>query len=797
LIDLIAALGPSKREAAERTNRILALRYLDGVEVSAIQRELAIGRSQYYREQQRALEAVASLLGDRYGESWGVDVLPTTPTLRSRGVPKLTALVGGGIAPAPSLPMPLTSFVGREREMGQVARLLGTSRLLTLTGPPGAGKTRLALEAAVRATGAFPDGVYFVPLAPLNDPALVIPAIAQVLGIREQGTHALEANLVGALQDKTVLLVIDNLEQVVEAGPAIARLLQACPPLQALATSRIRLHVSGEQEFPVPSLEVRRAASSERQEASQSEMPLASSVALFVDRARLVTPDFQPSPENLVVIAEICAGLDGLPLAIELAAARSNLLPPQALAARLGSRLTLLTDGPRDLPTRHQTLRAAIAWSYDLLDPSEQILFEQLSVFAGGWTLEAAEEVWGGQGRAVLDSLASLVDGSLVRRELQADGEPRFAMLETIREFASEQLTSRGHEGRVRDRHAEYYLAFTERSRPFDGTPQRALGLGRINRELDNLRTALDWLVVRDPERAMRLLAAVGPFWVFHGPQAERWERLTAAVSASGPSHQTLARAQALVDLSGLDMRGGDLDSASPQLYEALAIQREVHDLRGVGRSYWMLGRIALRRRATAPEGAALIEHGLAIARAVGDKQTMTRGLTSLGQALRIAGDPAGARACWEECCDQCDRDIEGRGPDLAPALCHLAGLAVDEGDLAKARGLVDEVFGAEGPVGPAFEIARSLEVAAALAASLGTVDTAERALRLEGAAAALREAKRRPLTWYQEEEVERWLAPAHERLGEGASAAWAAGRRLSPEQAIAEALVLLTDRAP
>jgi non-specific serine/threonine protein kinase len=379
----------------------------------------------------------------------------------------------------------------------------------------------------------------------------------------------------------------------------------------------------------------------------------------------------------------------------------------------------------------------------------------------------------------------------LVRRELQADGEPRFAMLETIREFARERLAARGREDELRDRLAAYCLALTEQAGSagsFGGVSWRAAEMHRIARELDNLRAALDWLEYRDPGRALRLMAAIGLFWNFHWRNAEGRARLAAVLAASGASRRTPAGARALVELAHLDMLLGDLDAAYPLLCEAVAIQREIHDLRGIGQSYWLLGRLALRRRETAPLGAALIEHGLAIARAIDNHADISVGLISLGQALRIAGDPAGARACWEEC-RQYGRDRQRRLQGSTAVLSHLAGLAVDGGDLATARQLIEETFASPSEIGGVFAIARALELAAAVAASLGNVAPANRALRLAGAAARLREEGAVPLTWYQEEELERWLAPARELLGARANDAWAAGRRLTLDQAIAEAL--------
>lgn len=798
LLEAVQALGPSKREAAERTHRILTLRYLEGLEIRAIQRELGIGRSQYYRDLQKALGAVASLLWDRYARHRQFTGLPNAPVRQTSEPIGLVPLAGGGLAPASPLPIPLTSFVGRDRELAEVRRLLGESRLLTLTGPPGTGKTRLALEAAARMRDGFPDGVYFVPLGPLDDPDLVVPAIAQALGIREYPGRSLEESLVNGLGARAMLLVLDNLEQIVDAGPTIAHLLQMCP-LRALATSRVRLRVSGEQEFTVRPLALR------SDDASES---IPASVTLFIDRASHVNPDFQPSPEEVQLIADVCAGLDGLPLAIELAAARINVLSPGALAARLGSRLALLTGGPRDAPARHQTLRAAIAWSYDLLGATEQVRFEQLSVFAGGWTLEAAEAVvdaetsclGGGETSqtpsgflspavSVLDSLAALVDASLVQRDPPVDGQPRFMMLETIREFARERLAARGQEVALLGRHADYFLGFAEHAATFRSTPHVGLWQRRVAHEFDNLRSAIDWLETRDAERELRLATALGHFWYLRGLYGEGCERLEAALAASGSALRTRARARALDALAELRTLHGDLDTAVPLVHEAIAIYRELCDLQALGRGYWLLARIAARRPETNPVAVALFEHSIAIGRAVGDQAGVALGLNQLGRALWAAGVPARARERWQESLATF-RSIQFGGIGLASCLCNLARVAADQGELFEAQRLLAESFAISRELDYAPTICHALEVSAALAAAEGTADSAERALRLAGASQALQEIMGAVSDWLWPVELQQSLAPARAMLGAlAAAAAWAAGQDLSAQQAIAEAL--------
>ncbi|MGH2604562.1 MAG: ATP-binding protein, partial [Dehalococcoidia bacterium] len=348
------------------------------------------------------------------------------------------------------LPCPLTRFIGREREIAAHAGLLQRDdvRLVTLTGPGGVGKTRLAIQAATEAAAAFPDGVWFVPLAPIAEPNLVVSAIVQLLGVREAGDESLVERLITFLRHKDLLLVLDNFEQVVEAAPVIAQLLAACPSLSVLVTSRVRVRVYGEREYEVPPL----GLGEEPAAGVRGQAPL-EAVRLFVERARAARDDFTLTAENAPVVAEICQRLDGLPLAIELGAARVNLLSPAALLARLERRLSVLTAGPRDLPERQRTMRNTVAWSYDLLGPDERTLFDRLAVFVGGFTLEAAEAVTAsGDGDLDLfDGIAVLADSSLLRLRLGPNNEPRYGMMETIREYALEQLTAKAQDSEVRD----------------------------------------------------------------------------------------------------------------------------------------------------------------------------------------------------------------------------------------------------------------------------------------------------------------------------------------------------------
>jgi predicted ATPase len=421
LLAAVEALRPAADAPAaspvRRRHALLTFRYVDGLEIGQVHRRLGIGRSLYFRELERALAALSDALRDRWRTDQphpaNVVVLPGRTTLHLART---------------ALPADLTSFVGREQELPAVWRSLGGARLVTLTGPPGTGKTRLALRAAAGLAAAFPDGVHFLPLAAVADADAVLPTIVRGLGLAGDGEPG--AVLEAALRRRRCLLVLDNFEQVLPAAPRIAGLLRACPDLAVLVTSRAALRVSGEHELPVPPLAVPGP--------SRPSGVLLSygAVRLFVDRARAVRPDFALTAENAEAVAEVCRRLDGLPLAIELAAARVGVLPPRALLPRLASRLSLLTAGPQDGPARQRTLRDAIAWSHDLLDGDEQRLFRRLGVFVGGCRPDAAAAVADLGGEAVIAGLASLVGKCLLRQEEEPDGEPRFSMLETIREYA-------------------------------------------------------------------------------------------------------------------------------------------------------------------------------------------------------------------------------------------------------------------------------------------------------------------------------------------------------------------------
>jgi predicted ATPase/class 3 adenylate cyclase len=491
-----------------------------------------------------------------------------------------------------NLPTQLTSFVGRERELAEAGGLLASSRLVTLTGPGGTGKTRLSLQVAANAADDFPDGIFFVALETVRDPSLVPSRLAAAIGIAEPARRSATEVLVEWLAAKRVLFVLDNFEQIIEAGPIVADLLRAAPGLKALATSRAPLHVSGEQEYPVPglpappdlghltALERANLPESERS-ASPATLSTYEAVRLFVARAGAVKPGFEVTNDNAPAVAAICARLHGMPLAIELAAARVKLLSPDAILARLERQLSLLAAGSRDLPERQQTLRGAIAWSYELLDEACRILLDRLSVFAGHIDLEAAEAVCGPAselGQDVVDGLFSLANQSLIRT-IDDPAAPGFQMLETIREFATEMLEGRGQREELERRHGAWFLEFAERgAAQLNGDAQREW-LERFEHAHDNIRVALDRAVGReDGATAITLGFHTWRFWQKRGHLYEARRRLEAMAQASWSRRDPLQRARLLEALGGVAWWQGDIPAMAPAYKEAVEIRRTLDD---------------------------------------------------------------------------------------------------------------------------------------------------------------------------------------------------------------------------
>jgi predicted ATPase/class 3 adenylate cyclase len=595
-----------------------------------------------------------------------------------------------------NLPVQPTPLIGRERVSAAVCALLQRAdvRLLTLTGPGGTGKTRLGLQVAADLLEDFENGVFFVPLAAVRDPALVASGIARTLGIQEQAGQVLLDSLRESLQDTQMLLVLDNFEQVVAAAPLVAELLAACPRLKCLVTSRVVLRLSGEHECPVPPLEL----PDPRHLPPVEALSQYAAVALFIQRALAAKPDFRVDNANAPAVAEICVRLDGLPLALELAAARLKLLPPQALMARLGRRLELLRGGARDVPERHQTLRQAIAWSYDLLEAGEQALFRRLAVFVRGCTLEAVEVVCQavpaqaaspGPSLEVLDGMASLVDKSLLRQQEQTSGEPRFGMLETIREYGLECLTASGEEPAISRAHADYYLVLAEVAEPALTGPDQTTWLGRLEAEHDNLRAALRWAEESgEAEIGLRLAGALCQFWLIRGHLREGQAWLARLLGLAEASRRTAVRAKALTRAGHLAHNLGDFTTARALFEESLALWRALGDQQGIATSLNDLAWVVLCQGDYAVAHA-LSQEGLTLWRELGDRQGMATALHNLGRVAHCQGDYAAARALHQENLVLRQALEDQRG--IAFALTHLAWAMHKQGDYTGAAARLEE----------------------------------------------------------------------------------------------------------
>ncbi|MEO8246365.1 MAG: adenylate/guanylate cyclase domain-containing protein [Chloroflexota bacterium] len=545
-----------------------------------------------------------------------------------------------------NLPRRLTTFLGREREIGEVLGLLDGSRLLTLTGPGGTGKTRLSLEVAARSLDRYADGVFFVELSPVTEAEMVAATIAQALGLPDRGGRTAMERLVEHLAARSVLLVIDNFEQVIEAAPTVAELLAANPNLTVVATSRAALHVYGEREYPVPPLGLPDLTRLPQLEALRQY----EAVALFVERATAVRPDFAVTNDNAPAVAEICVRLDGLPLAIELAAARIRILTPQAMLARLENRLGLLSAGSRDLPERQQTLRGAIDWSHDLLDEPGRALFACLATFVGSAGIEAIERVCASDaGGEVLDNLASLVDKSLVRQHEGVGGEPRFSMLETIREYAAEQAAARGLLAGLRERHAQVFGDLAHEASGLVMGSDKRTWLDRLEEEHGNLRAALGFLLeTGSAGAALRMVAALWRFWQMRGYLAEGAERVMAALATSGADEHPEARADALSALAGLRYWEGDAEASRTAYLEELELRTRIGDRRGYaeaayGISFtWSIRAAAVETNAV--EASTRIRDARAIFRELGDELAVGRCEWALANVNYGSGDIAEAR---------------------------------------------------------------------------------------------------------------------------------------------------------
>ena len=697
-----------------------------------------------------------------------------------------------------NLPRQRTVLLGREAEVAAVVELLqrDATTLLTLTGPGGTGKTRLALQVAVEALDAFPDGAFLVDLAPISDPELVLPAITQTLNLRDASGRPPVETLAEYLRRKELLLVLDNFEQVHAAGPGVGALLARCPGVKAVATSRAALRLYGEREYLVPPL----GLPDPLRLPSVDALRRYPAVALFEHRVRDVKPDFSVTEENATAVAEICLRLDGLPLAIELAAARTRLLPPRALLERLASArghsgwapgrspLHLLTGGARDLPARQQTLRGTIGWSHDLLNERDQTVFRRSAVFVGGFTLDAAEAVVDREG---FDGLASLVDNNLLQQRETPGGEVRFVMPETIREFGQERLEASGEATRFRRRHAEYFLELAEQGAPELTGPQQGRWLERLEREHDNLRTALDSaLESGQAELSLRLAGALGRFWEVRGflSEGQRWLDRTLALAVSDQSPASAgARSTALNAAGTLAYVRNDYQRAAALLQDSLTLRRELGDRSGIATSLHNLSRVRFYQGDH--EGAvAMCKESLALCRELGDKRGIAMVLNTLGVIARNRGDEPAARSLYEESLGLF-REL-GDQWGIGLLLNNLARVARDLGDWPWMADLCAESLALFRAVGDRHGIAWVLSNLAIVARLQGSW---ERATRIFGAAERLHESVgSSSLSLSPAERGAYEMAVAATRAGlppDVFAAEWAEGRALPLENAIAYAL--------
>jgi len=677
-----------------------------------------------------------------------------------------------------NLPSQLSSFVGREDAIDEVRGLLGRTRLLTLTGPGGMGKTRLALQVANDVLTEFADGAFFVDLCSVTDPLLVPPAVARALGVPEAADRTILDAVKDHVRDRELLLVLDNFEQVAEAAPAVEALLAASPRLKVLVTSRVVLSLRGEHEYRVPPLE---PPDPDR----LPDLPTLrriEAVRLFTDRAVAVSPGFQVTEENAPAVAVITSRLDGLPLAIELAATRTKVLSPEEMLTRLDSRLSILTSGPRTLPVRQRTLRDAIAWSHDLLEPAEQRLFARLSVFTGGWTLGAAEAVCvpGGLDVEPLEGLTSLVDQSLIRRTETA-GESRFSMLETIREFALERLREAGELEEMSRRHADHFLRLALEAEPHLTAGDQVEWLDRCDREHANIRAALRWAVEADEAgRAQEAAGALWRFWQQRGHLAEgrRWfEEILAVPSGRQP---TPARAKALIGAGGIAWWQQDRAATGIFYAEAVAIERELGDPARIAEALYNLAFVVAGDDLAA--AGRLLEESLDLFRRVGDERGVAQVLTMLVMQDAQAGN-------WEPVVDSLEEVVAiwrgvGDRLHLAFDLLWLAFADGRVGRLPEARSAALEALDLFREVDNATGIGITFTDMAFLATWEGRH---EDAIRLAGASESVKERVGGPpgaIGGLLEGDP---VAEASAHLSEEAARrAWEEGRAMSLDEAVA-----------
>jgi predicted ATPase/DNA-binding SARP family transcriptional activator/DNA-binding CsgD family transcriptional regulator len=729
--------------------------------------------------------------------------------------------------PKHNIPAALSSFIAREREMVEVERVLAMTRLLTLTGVGGSGKTRLALEVARELAGAYPDGAWLAELAPLSDPELLPQAVAAALDLREWSEGSEQpfiTPLIDALRSKELLLVLDNCEHLIDACAHLAEvLLGSCPGLRILATSREALGVAGEATWVVPPL----AVPDLRHPTTLDETATSGSVRLFLDRARYRRPAFALTPRNVSDLAKICRWLDGIPLAIELSAARVATMSVEEIAARLGDSLSLLTQGSRTVVPRQRTLRAALGWSYDLLGEPERRLFARLSVFVGGFSLEAAQALAPGEGieeDEVLDLLSGLVDKSLVVAEATGEGEVRYGMLEPVRQYARERLEESGGAADLQSRHAAYFLKEAEAAEPQLTGPQQRWWLSRLDREHGNMRVALGWSLEGGDELGLRLGVALSRFWYQRGYLSEGRRWLEEGLFALGGAASELVRAKALGEAGWLSAAQGDYEQAKVAYEASLDVYRGLGNDRGIATCFHGLGSVAsflgdhgratelleesltlLRQWGTDTDvvrvltmlgtlagiqgehtrAVARFEDGLSLARKTGDVRSVAIFLNNLGHATLALGDPERATVLFEESLARYREVGDDQGATIS--LINLGLAALTRGDHGRTTELLLESLTLLREVESKLLMVEWLEVMAGAAGARGQV---QRAARLWGAAQTFRQDMGAPLPSDELAMLEPYLSSARSLVEEKVwEVARTEGRTMTHERAVEYAL--------